>query len=400
MSKTPLFIHIARPTYGRYLLLGNHIKTEGMDILTDMQGPFLVLGNHSHAYDSLFASAAAKVHIRWVAGAYLFKLYGLKTLLGRWVGGISKQQGRSDLETIRAISAALKGGDIVGLFPEGTRTWDGEPVGFSESIAKLVKLFRVPVVIIAFEGIYALKPRWADKKRVGKATLRVLPPISAETINAMTKQELYAYLTETLNFSYREWQERTRTPFRGKAQAEGLQRTLYLCPDCHSFSSLTTKKDLIMCNHCNLKSRLDAHDRFIPIQGNNPFRDVPAWHEWERSQLLSRMEATTEGSPIFPPDKGVLYQKGVDTKLLTLSKDFTLTMTGEGLQVTSNNPPLLALFPLATIQSMIINAKHTIELYCEETLYRIRIDKHGSSLKYVELFHLNERILKQTKEDV
>ena len=92
MSKTPLFIRIARPTYGRYLLRSNNIRTEGMEILTNMGEPFLILGNHSQVYDPFFVSAAAKVHIRWVAGAYLFKLYALKTLLGRWIGGISKQQ--------------------------------------------------------------------------------------------------------------------------------------------------------------------------------------------------------------------------------------------------------------------------------------------------------------------
>ncbi len=71
----------------------------------------------------------------------------------RWIGAISKQQGRSDLFTIRAISESLKQGDIVGVFPEGTRTWDGEPAGFDEAIAKLVKIFKVPpIVLINLEG--------------------------------------------------------------------------------------------------------------------------------------------------------------------------------------------------------------------------------------------------------
>ncbi|HKM08040.1 MAG TPA: lysophospholipid acyltransferase family protein [Sphaerochaeta sp.] len=176
MSKTPLFIKLARPTYGRYLLWSNHIQTEGMDILTNIQGPFLILANHSQVYDPFFVSSAAKVHIRWVAGALLFKLFALKTLLGGWVGAIPKQQGRSDLLTIRNISDALRNGDIVGLFPEGTRTWDGESVGFDEAIAKFIKICKVPIVIMRLEGIYATKPRWAEKKRVGSPMIRVLPP--------------------------------------------------------------------------------------------------------------------------------------------------------------------------------------------------------------------------------
>lgn len=176
MSKIPLFIRLARPTYGAYLLRRNRIETVGMENLANLGGPCLVFGNHGHAMDSFFISSASPVHIRWVAGAYLFKLRLVKTMLAKWIGGISKQQGRSDFHTIRAISNALKNGDIVGLFPEGTRTWDGEPVGFDESTAKLVRMFKVPVVFVNIEGNYMLKPRWTDKARRGTVTIRVLPP--------------------------------------------------------------------------------------------------------------------------------------------------------------------------------------------------------------------------------
>ena len=398
VSKTPLFIKLARPTYGRYLLWSNRIRSEGMEILTEMREPFLILGNHSQVYDPFFVSAAAKVHIRWVAGAYLFKLYGLKMLLGRWIGGISKQQGRSDLHTIRTISDALKRGDNVGLFPEGTRTWDGESVGFDEATAKLIKILKVPLVIVNLEGIYALKPRWADKKRVGSPVLRILPPLSKEAIATMSKEELYSYLVENLSFSYKRWQEENRIPFKGKAQAEGLQRALYLCPDCKSISTLETKKDIIRCTRCSMSARLDAFDQFTTLQGYNPFRDVPQWHDWEKEQLLIKIQEAEPGTPIFPTDRGVLFQRGEDNKLVTLSKDFSLSLNDEGMQVVSSNPVLFAQFPFSKMQSMIINAKNTIEFYHDEKLFRIRIEKEGSSLKYVELFHMSAFAMKAKKE--
>ncbi len=388
MSKTPLFIRIARPTYGRFLLWSNNIKTEGMGILTDTQEPFLILGNHSQMYDAFFVSAAAKVHIRWVAGAALFKLFALKTLLGGWVGAIAKQQGRSDLHTIRTISGAFKEGDNVGLFPEGTRTWDGESVGFDSSTAKLLKILKVTVIIVNLEGIYATKPRWADKKRVGSPVIRVLPPLYKETIAQMSKKELNAYLVEHLSFSYRAWQEKNRIPFKGKAQAKGLQRALYLCPDCTAYSTLQTKGKTICCTKCGMAAQLDVYDQFTTIRGNNPFRDVAQWHEWEKEQLSMHAEAAGPETPLFPSDKGVLHQMGKDGKLLTLSKDFSLLATKEGMQIVSTSPVLFSLFTFSQTQSMVINAKNTIEFYHADKLYRIRIDKTGSPLKYVELFTL------------
>ena len=388
MSKTPFFIRIARPTYGRYLLWSNRIRTEGMEILSNMQEPFLILGNHCQVYDGFFISAAAKVHIRWVAGAALFKLFGLKMLLIGWIGAIAKQQGRSDLHTIRSISHAFKEGDIVGLFPEGTRTWDGESVGFDRSTAKLIKILKVPVIIISLEGIYATKPRWADKKRVGSPLLRVLPPLSAQAIASMTKDELYDYLVAHLSFSFRTWQEENRIPFIGKAQAEGLQRVLYLCPDCLSYSTLRTKKDAIWCTKCGMSSHLDAYDQFKSVQGNNPFKDVPQWHDWERGQLFSHVQAANPEKSLFPSDKGVLFQRGEEGKLIIMSKDFSLSAMKEGMQVVSTNPVLFSLFSFSKMQSMVINAKNTIEFYHDDKLYRIRTEKDGSPLKYVELFHL------------
>jgi len=400
VSKTPVFIRLARPTYGRYLLWSNNIRTEGMDILANMQEPFLILGNHSQVYDAFFVSAAAKVHIRWVAGAALFKLFGLKALLVGWIGAIAKQQGRSDLYTIRTISKALKDGDNVGLFPEGTRTWDGESVGFDRSTAKLIKILNVPVVIISLEGIYATKPRWADKKRVGTPLLRVLPPLSKETLASMTRDELYTYLVKNLSFSFRSWQESYHIPFKGKAQAEGLQRVLYLCPDCSSYSTLETEKDLIHCTKCDMRSRLDAYDQFSPVLGNNPFKDVSTWHTWEKEQLLAHLQTAGPDTYLFPPDKGVLFQTGEDGKLITLSKDFSLTATREGMSVVSSNPVLFTMLSFSKVQSMVINAKNTIEFFHADKLYRIRLEKNGSPLKYVELFHLYAIALKPKEENL
>ena len=55
-------------------------------------------------------------------------------------------------------------------------------------------------------------------------------------------------------------------------------------------------------------------------------------------------------------------------KLVTLSKDFSLSLNDEGMQVVSSNPVLFAQFPFSKMQSMIINAKNTIEFYHDEKL--------------------------------
>ncbi|MFA7671876.1 MAG: lysophospholipid acyltransferase family protein, partial [Sphaerochaetaceae bacterium] len=173
MSRKPFFIHFIGLTYGSYLKIHYKIKTAGFENIPK-EGPYLVLSNHTHLLDSFFISAVMDSHIRWIAGAYLFKNQILKILLTKLVGSIGKQQGRSDLTTISNVKEAFRKGENVGLFPEGTRTWDGEPLGFSVATAKFVRLFNVPVVLMNLEGNYALKPRWAQKARKGPFTIRVV----------------------------------------------------------------------------------------------------------------------------------------------------------------------------------------------------------------------------------
>ncbi len=226
VSKTPLFIRLARPTYGRWLLWRHRIESVGMEQLETMERPFLVLANHVHTMDPFIISSASPVHIRWVAGAYLFRLFGLRPLLERWVGAISKIQDKSDMHTIRAIADALRAGDVVGLFPEGTRSWDGESLDFEESIAKLIKIFNVPVVLLNLEGLYGSRPRWAEERRKGRAIVRVVGTLSKEEIGSFSKEELYAHLKERLHFSYRSWQNTHAIPFSARRGAEGLEKVL------------------------------------------------------------------------------------------------------------------------------------------------------------------------------
>ena len=91
MSRTPIFVKIVRPTYGRWLRRKYNVQTEGYERIPK-EGPFLLLSNHVHTLDPFFISVTMNVHVRWVAGAYLFKNRLLKTMLGSWVTSIWRME--------------------------------------------------------------------------------------------------------------------------------------------------------------------------------------------------------------------------------------------------------------------------------------------------------------------
>ena len=393
MSKTPLFIRIARPTYGKWLNAHNRVRTAGYDLLPE-HGPYLILANHTHAMDPFFISSSLPVHVRWVAGAYLFKNRLLNLLLGSWIGGIAKQQGRSDLQTIRDISEAFRKGDIVGLFPEGTRTWDGEPVGFDMATAKLVRMFGVPVVLMNIEGGYAQRPRWARYPRRGEIVLRVVQVVSPDKLKRMPLGEILALLQHHLYFSHSAWQKKRQLEFISRRRAEGLEKLLYLCPSCRGASTIESKGAEARCTACNLSCALDAFENLTVLSGDaHGIDSIPGWHAWEREELarMAREDASTH-QMLFPHDTGVLLQRGIGKSLLTLSRRFTLSLEADRMVVRTQSPITLGPeqgrevleFPFIDIQSMIINAKSTVEFYHNDQLWRIRIAANRSILKYVE----------------
>ncbi len=392
----PAMRFLLLPFYGTYLKRHYHIEYDGMDAVQRIVGPSLVLSNHVHTLDSFMISAGYPYHIRWVAGAYLFKNPFVGYLLTKWVHGIPKQQGRSDLQTIRSISSALKQGDTVGIFPEGTRTWDGDTLDIGQATAKLIKLFKVPVVFLHLEGGYALKPRWTDHDRKGAVRIKVVSVLTAEEIERLKISELTETVSRLLFFSQDAWQRKKNVPFPSKNQAQGLQRLLYLCPCCGGRSTLATSGSEIRCTSCGALANMDPFDRLHsgPFEESGgkffTFKTVKEWHDWEQKKLADIMEQATEKETLFPEDQGKFFQKGHRNGFRTISKDFTVRMTKTTMSVVCDKPTADGTtrydFAFSDIQSMIICAKQTLEFFIDDTLFRIRLIPEASSLKYQETY--------------
>ena len=392
-NRMPFLIRIARMTYGRILKFsGLQIKnTCGADLNA---GPYLILSNHVAILDPIMISTVMPQHIRWVAGAYLFKTGFLNFIIGKCCTAIPKQQGRQDITTLRRIQKALKDGDNVGLFPEGTRTWDGEMVGFDYlPLAKLLRLYKVPVLFVHLEGGFARQPRWAQKGRKGKVTVNFSSMLTPAEISQMNVTDLATTVEESLHFSNDEWKAGITYDYRSPRRAEGLQRLLYLCPCCGGMDCMETSGNRIVCKKCNSITILDDNDNLTSVA--TPFSRLSEWHKWE-AEKIAKMEE-------FPKEKGVLLQKGDandDGSLETLSTSITVQLKDNILYIENagSDGSVLEL-PLEKVSSLVLNAKQTMELFCNDVLYRIRLLPNSCSLKYHEYFLSFKASSKDVKEN-
>lgn len=88
------------------------------------QGGILLCSNHIHALDPPVVGMTSPRTVHFMAKEELFKVPVLGRILPQ-VNAFPVKRGMSDREALRSALRILKNGDVVGLFPEGTRSTDG-----------------------------------------------------------------------------------------------------------------------------------------------------------------------------------------------------------------------------------------------------------------------------------
>lgn len=88
------------------------------------EGGVLVCSNHIHALDPPVVGILAPRPVHFMAKEELFNAPILKTLIPK-LNAFPVKRGMSDREAMRKAIQLLKDGNVVGLFPEGTRSKDG-----------------------------------------------------------------------------------------------------------------------------------------------------------------------------------------------------------------------------------------------------------------------------------
>ncbi|HZH61535.1 MAG TPA: lysophospholipid acyltransferase family protein [Metabacillus sp.] len=100
------------------------IKVEGLEHFPK-EGGVLLCTNHISNFDPPVVGVTAPRKVLFMAKDELFKVPVLKQLLNNF-GTFPVKRGGGDREALRAGLKVLKDGNVLGLFPEGTRSKDGK----------------------------------------------------------------------------------------------------------------------------------------------------------------------------------------------------------------------------------------------------------------------------------
>jgi 1-acyl-sn-glycerol-3-phosphate acyltransferase len=132
------------------------LEKRGLERIPE-EGPAMLVCNHVSYVDALVVSAACRRPIRWVMYYKIFRI-PLLSFFFRQVRAIPIAGAKEDAPMLdRAyveIAEALRAGELVGLFPEGKLTSDGDVDGFRPGITRILERSPVPVVPLALSGLW------------------------------------------------------------------------------------------------------------------------------------------------------------------------------------------------------------------------------------------------------
>ena len=181
LPSTSVFYPLHAKMFKSFLKLNNRLKIVG-EKNVPKKGPFIIAPNHQSFLDGPIV--ASGLSCKTLKNSYFFateehvKHPVVKSLAKR--NNIILMEKRNLKNSILKLSEVLKLGKNVVIFPEGSRSYDGEMVPFKKTFAILSKELNVPVVPVCIRGAYDVLPRGSKWIKPKKIEVEYLPPVMPE----------------------------------------------------------------------------------------------------------------------------------------------------------------------------------------------------------------------------
>lgn len=199
-SKTGDTPHKMAQAWARQLLYvgGIGVTIRGLDNITPGRS-YIYMANHQSNYDIPVLLGRLPVQFRWLAKAELFKIpvFG-HSMRGCGYISIDRSNRKLAFASLAEAAETIRSGTSVMIFPEGTRSEDGDIKSFKKGGFVLSVDAGMPIVPIILTGTFDIMPKGRFMVRRGPVTMTICPPIETADYTRKTKDQLIEKVRETM----------------------------------------------------------------------------------------------------------------------------------------------------------------------------------------------------------
>lgn len=395
------FTWILRYSYGAYICKVYKAKGIGLEIFNRVKPPFILVGNHSTLLDPFLTNYYVPHPVHWVSSDGNMRSPIMRFLMIKLVGCIPKSKAIPDIETVNwMVEFIRRRKGVVGFYPEGQSSWNGDSLPVFGSTAKLIRLLKAPVILAHSRGAYMTKPRWSYFRREGHMEIAFSELFSPEMLKDMSVNDIDERLSAAIRHDDPAWAKARGIAFQHPQRAESLELALFACPACGALHSIASENEKVFCKRCGfsaeyaqdgslqLLGRGEAAESFSfgvqPVSDRLLFDSLKTWDLWQKAYLEKKIAREF----LAKPDEPIFSEEGVS--LLRGKRMDTMKREGKGRLSLSSRYLLLqqpggkeVRIDVDHIDGPGVLKWNFFEFYVGKTVYRARFDdKTASGYKY------------------
>ena len=369
------FYRIVQQILGLWFEKQFNLEADIPEEVRNLKPPFLVLPNHQGFWDPFMAAVYLKYPVYYITSDAVFRS-PLFSFLLKLLGAIPKTKAQSDIDALKNIMHIKERGDVIGIFPEGRRTWDGVTLPLVYSTSKLIRMLKVPVVTVLFKGGFYSQPRWGFHIQRGKILMEYKILFPGDQVKSMKISDIHNQLSEALSFDEIEYQKEVAIEYKGKKPAEYLEQVLYACPSCKTIGTMFSKGNTFSCRKCGYGLEYNALRKFISIKNDVVYNNIKDWNKWQQSYLFKYLDNFKGDGKDILYDQNLIFYTGYKSKrpgyLAAGSLSLILNGTEYYLQIKDAKENEIKSFNILSLSGLNIQNKERLEFYHDGVMYTMK----------------------------
>lgn len=362
------------------------------------RGPVLVLSDHHSNWDGVYINMFFFFRIvHFIVHDELFRNKFTSFFFGTLLGEVRRGMTPTDVSDIMELRRLARKGKSIGITVEGDIHMFGRLMPVEESVAKLAKMLKLPVVLMQVEGAAGRAPRWARHTRHHPIIYHVNDVISLEELSSTSVKDLHARILAGITPP-----EKSSVHYKLRPspwRAEWLELGFYYCPNCHQFETMKSKGDRVFCTKCDLEARYNRYEKLEQVERFG-IQTLTDWEDVQDAALQAKVDALKPGELLFEAKDLDYYrtkQVGYFKKPELLHT--TLRVYEDRLEGYDEKEQLFVSVPIRDMVRINLQYKDVLEVHFGEDRIRFRTKKRKwSGYLYVRAL-LKLKVRQKEKSD-